>query len=766
MRAGHSWCACGLGLLMLTCTSLRAQAPDTRPAVGRWYLWTDTRGANLLAAQGDSIWFGAQGVFWRYDVPSRTTEAFTLLDGLPADTPRMVDWIVFSERGDCAVGLRSYSMAPSQIYLRPAGGAWVRLPYDERSVRDLELDDEGRVVIVGNSNGPLRVVARWDGGDWTVIPTEGGADRIWHLPGRWVLQDRSGAMSVRVGSLDAPTEVRTVPTRSLRPQDLVHWGDQDYLLSHVPVSAGGPPPAAIQQFRGYSGWAFGTDGPAARPLFDGYVGLDLRTNRPFQMRAIEGVEGGVVCEVHADAPLNGVRLTVPRPADRPLLPQERPAWPVIDGNGHLWVGPHRWDGQAWSLVLPDCQTPFLDRRGWLDRIARLEIREGEARWQLLPTAPPAELGGWNPVERTGWRATTRAGAGELRFVRVGEDGREEVLRRVPYERYVGAPGLRTADGQWLWTFGYSSAMTVCRLADHGLQMLEPGDDPLLDQASDISLTRAADGQIWAMLRYQWEHMPRGGTFLRYDAAAGAFVPGEAAELLDPLAFEFGRWTLAAPRLGNGPTAPLFVREDGQWKRFRGPSADWPNPAPDGTVRAVVGGGPIMPSELMVCEPMIRGDRLLATCGNDGAMEYSATDGRWVRLSESSGLAHFDDQGRRIIHSGWSLLVFDGDPFAPLADPRRDRFEAILRGLADTEYAARDRASRELAALGAGAAGLIEEALARADLDPEARARLEDALADAAPDGVPTLPEPLLRRMHPLIPVLPSPAAEDEQSEGP
>lgn len=763
MRAGHSWCACGLGLLLVICTSILAQAPDTRPAVGRWYLWTDTRGANLLAAQGDSLWFGAQGVFWRYDVPSRTIEAFTMLDGLPSDIPRMVDWIVFSERGDCAVCLRSYSMAPSQIYLRPAGGAWVRVPYDQRSVRDLELDDQGRVVIVGDSDDLVRVVARWDGGDWTVIPTVGGADRIWHLPGRWVLQDRSGAMSVRVGSLDAPTEVVTFSTRSLRPQNLVHWGDQDYLLSHVPVSAGGPPPAAIQQFRGYSGWAFGADGPAAKPLFEGYVGLDLRTNRPFQMRVIEGVEGGVVCEVNADAPLNGVRLTVPRPADRPVLPQERPAWPVIDGNGHLWVGPHRWDGQAWSLVLPDCQTPFLQNSGLTEESARLEIRDGAARWQPLPPSPSQALSAWDPQARTGWRKTGAGTEWELQFVRVGDDGQEEVLRRLSCAYEVGVPGLRTPDGQWLWGGG-----RLYRLTEQGLQALQAADDPLFNQASGVSLTQAPDGQIWAMLRHDGSDPDGDDAFLRYDAAAGQFIPGRQDDLLDALAFEFGPWTLAAPELGTSDMAPLFVREDGRWQRFRGPTADWPNLRGGGRSLASIfgGGGPILPTELRVCSPFIRGDRLLVTSDMHGALEYSATDGRWVRLCEIASTARFDDQGRRIIHSGRSLLVFDGDPFAPLADPRRDRFEAILRGLADTEYAARDRASRELAALGAGAAGLIEEALARADLDPEARARLEDALADAAPDGVPTLPEPLLRRMHPLIPVLPSPAAEDEQSEGP
>jgi hypothetical protein len=64
----------------------RSRPAATQPQ-GRWSFWADCSGANVLAADEQSIWFGCQDAMWRYDVKARKIAAFSPLDGLPLADP-------------------------------------------------------------------------------------------------------------------------------------------------------------------------------------------------------------------------------------------------------------------------------------------------------------------------------------------------------------------------------------------------------------------------------------------------------------------------------------------------------------------------------------------------------------------------------------------------------------------------------------------------------------------------------------------------------
>jgi len=678
-------------------------AASSRPG-GRWTCWSGHWDIGPRAATPKALWFAGftGGHIWRYDMAAGRIEVFSALDGLPVDHNPLERLVAGPD--ERAAFLINGGSGVLRIFIWYPDRGWRAGPQapEKGYFLDIAFDHDGNLLTLFVKENSC-VVLRLEGRQWRemcVVPES-----------RVLVPLAEGVAALGFKDVNSTTVYyvpagQSQPTITL-PAQVSVLGQFNYFRSGDRTL--GLPAITFGTLGAHQhGYELGTTG--FRECFTGqYIGPDLKAGGFVGCRLIESANDGVAVEPNVPG---SPRIKLPYGAESLFCP-------FRDARGNLWDGRRRWDGQAWKEFTSGFDLPLsvYTTGGGGDKRVRLSA-DGNS-WALMDAnVPRPRFGGYVPAEGLAWRATSESGKGELILTRQSEAGRE-VLRRVPYDKYMGKPQFRTPDGDWWWVaYGRGEKPRVRRLTDEGIR-----DYP----GAGYSLYLTPRGQLW------WENIPGGrcpddNQYARYDPASDSFVADkpwqECAFTLGPLKLSY---------LPSDNASHLWRETGSGWAPFRTPFSR---------------------QGVWVVAGCTHGDRILMTLGEIGVLEYDAARDRWARLTESWNRARFDRLGRRVLY-GRSLLVYDGDPFADAAPAEADRIEAefarLLKRMDDDQWKVRDEATRELANNMAKFGRLVVAAADDASLSAEVRARLQSILPPAGTQFFPQPPPDLLRTMHPLAP---------------
>ena len=140
------------------------------------------------------------------------------------------------------------------------------------------------------------------------------------------------------------------------------------------------------------------------------------------------------------------------------------------------------------------------------------------------------------------------------------------------------------------------------------------------------------------------------------------------------------------------------------------------------------------------------------CGSRGALEYSAKADRWVLLHEYGGFrAGYAPTGQRVLVNRYCVLLYDGDPMAPVsreAEKGQAIVDTLLKLLDHDRWRVREDATEKLKKLCPAVADRLVAAAKDPSLSVEVRFRLELILRKNT-SGLLAMVS-LFRSMHPLV----------------
>lgn len=673
--------------VLLALVTAAHAAPDASAATsqsggpGVWRAWINADWPVCWGGGGDSLWFGGRGHFpYRYDIRTGQFDAATVLDGLPFD---LLSEVVISPTGAAA------TMVNGRIYLCQPGGKWRCLAYSPPAVSGtltnpmFTSDGELRCVLSNQGAGPL---LRWVRGQWISVCDLPPSEYRFAAPKGVVsmISESGGFCNFRYYGEDGTVgEPRRLAGR-MSPPGHCWLGDRQYLF---PQNAEIPGCGYVWS----KAWPITATGVGAVETAD-VLGLDLKAGRLLHLKATTHPDGNVLRVV--DVPdLEKAEIHVPKDwRDNRLLP-------VRDGNGHLWVGPNRWDGKAWQVMRPSNAAPPLFTR-YPDRY-RYDPKTGQLMARV-PNAPPDAL--WvDPATGLGWlRESVPGGGFRYLWAEFTPEG-PKTLRTVESRRNLGQCAFQAAPTEWWFGGGQGD---VFRVDDAGVH---PVNAPPLGV-----LMLSPKGTVWM----------EGAPTVRYDRERGQFVDGEP---FDDFAVKWGAWTLSRP--GGANPARVYCKDsDGTWRPFTGF---------DGRVE-----GP--EHQVMTLRNTIHGQRMVGRVEGQGLVMFDAATRQSILLAGRDVFnpwtnPQFDDAGRLWLLNSYTALMYDGDPFAKTG---REEIDRLLAQMDDPVFARREAASRRMKELCQADGQLREELLARENLAPEVRYRLEQ-IASARSVG-------LIRRMHPEL----------------
>ena len=139
-------------------------------------------------------------------------------------------------------------------------------------------------------------------------------------------------------------------------------------------------------------------------------------------------------------------------------------------------------------------------------------------------------------------------------------------------------------------------------------------------------------------------------------------------------------------------------------------------------------------------------------GSRGVMEYSAKSDRWALLHSYGGFrAGYTATGQRVLVNRYCVLLYDGDPMAPVnreAEGEQAIVDELLKLLDHDRWRIREDATEKLKKLFPVVADRLAAAAKDPSLSVEARIRIEMVLEKNASGMLPMIG--LFRSMHPLV----------------
>ncbi len=703
MRCGILLSTFAVLLPLALWASPSAGAPSTRAAAatapespGRWYYWSDCSTTHIVGYGKDSLWFQAWGLLWRYDVKTQTIRTFTPMDGLPLEGPRVVSQIaVAGDDKSCAIAFSGWG------YLWRAKKGWRLLPNQEpkRRMGLLAYDPDGRLNCLF-MNGPGKTtIYRWAGGQWQKVLDVPTCQLFMPLKGGYFLYLlQKGGPVFQPGNGQKPVAYEIPKGLSFRKRVFQTGGRTLGLFSayrgrkSVSVLCRITPGKIVEESEG--------------------VGFDLTGNGYLKMVGPEDRGGR---RVHGIGSTTDDKI-----ADTTKGPRIGEIC-VRDANGHIWASSSRWDGRQWKLILPkqhlESHSDVMDRRMFV-------FDESKMTWKRInQNVAPAWRSTYDPATRTAWWGRRVEGREVFQHIRI-TGPKTEVLRTLPKPAGSGGqPQFKDPSGSW-WGAGKGgrgdpAPFYACRYDKAGKAHVYPCNRGAAGgYRPQIQLSPG--GKVWL-----WEEK----NSLRYDPKQDKFVQ---AEPWDDFSFRFGPWELSiAGKVSSAAGGQQIYRKvDDRWVPLKNP----------------FGGGVAWASRKMIFR-----DRMLITAAPIGVLEYDVTKDRWAVLSKSGFRAHFDEKGRRVLVNRSCVLLFDGDPFAPVDAKDKDPaiLSELLKLMDDASWRVREKATQELKKLYPTVRGRLRAALGHKKLSLEVRLRIQELLREMkGGDSIPLVG--LFRRMHPLV----------------
>ncbi|MCP4376315.1 MAG: hypothetical protein GY794_09095 [bacterium] len=673
---------------------------------GKWYYWGSCYPIERSGYGGQSLWFGASGMLWRYDVKTRKVRGFTSLDGLPL-TQGGLGAIAVAPDETCVIRVRLG--VNKLLYLwRPKTG-WRRLPGpDKRRIGPVTFDPDSRLYCIG-SLGMQTGLFRLDKGAWVKLQDVPACQRMAAIKKGVFLS------ALGTGGSKGPVYVDAKGGQPIaydkkwrRIAKSWHIGDKTFGIFRLPGGRASicqiTPEKIIVTHESKSSGPIGPDLTGK-----GY----LRSVKPAQFR------GEIIY---------GIGSTTDSKITKGFGNRIFSGNTLRDANGHIWCGSNRWDGAAWKTILPpQILGGGISPKNLTDR-RFFALDDKTMTWRRINGhVPPAMHNTFDPTTQTAWWHRRVDGKEQWQLIKF-DGAKRKVLRTVAHiGGACSGASCKDSAGNY-WDAGRNgNKYYAIRFDPQGKVHTYPSK-PGIDGGLRPQIQCSPKGNAWL-----WN---KDGAS-RYDPKLDKFV---IAEPWEDFAFRFGPWRLSmAGEISSCSGQKIRRFEQGVWKSLSNP----------------FGGGVMWGNRNMIWR-----DRILLSAQNVGVLEYDAKDDRWAILHESPAFkACFDAKGRRILVNVAGLLMFDGDPLAPSGIAARDDdndnkkdsavFSKLLKLMDDDSWRVRDTATNKLKKLYPTMRRRLKAAAKRKELPLEVKIRIKMILEESGDTGPIKMPG-LFERMHPSI----------------
>ncbi len=645
-------------------TSAPVASPSSR-ASGRWSCWAGSPSFGPRAATPKALWFSDWfgGSIWRYDLQTRKTEVFSMLDGLPLEQG-LLERMVTASSEQCAIMIRR-NYSKGFVFLWGPENGWRALPLLPQGnyVRDIAFDLNGRLLALHAVHDGC-AISRFDDGKWVHISTAPDSDALVPLADGVVVTKlgRGQEMSATFVPSAAPDKAKSAKLSRVNCGHFLyyHLGGKTLCL---PTNTG-------QRIMGANeGFELTPEG-FRKCLTGRFLGFDLKAGGFLTCKVLEATDDHIL--VKPDIP--------DAPEIRLSFDSCRRFHPFRDPMGHIWVGDKRWDGREWRTIAGGWSFPGPVYRANERDYARLS--DDGSRWSLVNPDIPWGAFIRNSADSTYWTTTSYSGKGKLRLIRV-TGGKREVVRSIPFAAYSGTPSCRTSDGDWWW--GCYGQRGIVRLTAKGTK----------EYPSKVHrLILSPRGHLWCNTE--------GNEYTRYDPGRDAFIPDKP---WDDFSFDFGKWKLSYIPSING--SALWRKTDAGWAPFRMPFS--PN-------NVQVRCNPVYRDRLLVSAGdigVLEYNAMLRQWARLTDTFYRASfDERGRRILAGNGVLVYDGDP-------WTAFKPDADD-EPV-------FQRLLKQMDDDEWKVRDEATRAMAKDIHKFLNRIVEAADDRSLSLEVRARLKTIL---------------------------------------
>ncbi len=661
--------------------------PQASKPTGRWHIWVNWEGSSFLGGNDKHLWFGGGPGCWRYDVKSRRVQAYTLINTwFNSFGPQ----VTFSPDGRVAW----LNTDGRHVDLWREGLGWRRLPDPplfQTGLQRIALDNRGRLLGIGPQCEHGHRLLELTGRAWRTIG---------HVPVHFDFIPMGNGYFLTRGDVGPHWFLATLGAKPRRypPEGEVKW------LRPVLRAGGKLYGKSTQSIYGLVRPQTLVEITPERPVPRAtglLVGVDLTGKGFLTFTGTEQVD-----RVHWRG-----HVTTPEGKKIPVDDVEVGAGRILirDANGHIWIGPRRWDGRRWQQVVPENHLPGIRRPEAAG--VQLHLNPKTMTWsrQHRPGIPE-DVGYYDTASKTGWTCEYKEGLYRYRLLDFSAKSPRELARyKSEYEilSFYHTPG-----GDWWWHRSPNTDNEVIKLF-----RLSKGAKPrtyssgLLTHGLTHYLHVSPKGSLWLLSQAGWS---------RFDVRRDAFVPGEP---YDEYAVRLGEWTVACIGTYGPQASGVFIKVRGRWKPMMNPFGADP---------------------LCGTSQFVHGDRMIAFYPGAGIMEYDATHDRWARLHSRtvyrySNRARFDKHGQRFLTLGGYLLHYDSDPFTPpdaAERTRRRQFDLLLKRLDADQWRDRDAAMAELTKRLAEFRPWLVTAMYRR-LSPEVRTRVQLLLQNrkvAVPGG--------------------------------